>query len=121
MFAFGHCNETPNVRLVIDRLAELSPGAEEKEKQVITLGVIRASDRVITQKVLRYNRLSEKYAVSIKKYDTPEDLNKAFLSGEIALIASGDRLLLRNRKLYEDTCRRERGRGSEHADGLLWG
>ena len=79
-----------------DRLAELSPGAEEKEKQVITLGVIRASDRVITQKVLRYNRLSEKYAVSIKKYDTPEDLNKAFLSGEIALIASSDRLLLRN-------------------------
>ena len=25
LFAFGHCNETPNVRLVIDRLAELSP------------------------------------------------------------------------------------------------
>jgi len=79
-----------------DRLAELSPGAEEKEKQVITLGVIRASERGITQKVLRYNRLSEKYAVSIREYAAPEDLNKAFLSGEIALIASGDRLLLRN-------------------------
>ena len=25
LFAFGHCNETPDVRLVIDRLAELSP------------------------------------------------------------------------------------------------
>ena len=77
-------------------LVVLSPGEEEEEKTVITLGTIKEYGSDLAQKVLRYNRMSGKYAITIKKYDTPEDLNKAFLSGDIALIASGDRLLLRN-------------------------
>ncbi|MBR0143003.1 MAG: hypothetical protein IJM21_02350 [Clostridia bacterium] len=79
-----------------EHLVLLSPGEEEEEKPVITLGTIKEYGRDLAQKVLRYNRMSDKYAITIKKFDTPEDLNKALLSGEVALIASSDRLLLRN-------------------------
>ena len=42
LFAFGHCNETPDVRLVIDRLAELSP---------VELSVLSAILRFLSENV----------------------------------------------------------------------
>ena len=93
---------------------------EGEEKQVITLGTIRASQRELSQKVLRYNRMSDKYAITIKEFDTPEDLNKALLSGEIGLIASGDRLLLRNYAEKGLLLDLEEGMPALFEDGVLY-
>ena len=78
-------------------LVVLSPGEEEEEIPVITLGTIKAyGNDDLEQKVVRYNAQSDEYVIAIKNFDTPEDLNKALLSGEVGLLASNDRLLLRN-------------------------
>lgn len=80
-----------------NKIVMLSPEEENRGKSLITLGAIRTyNNDDLKQKVDRYNRVSDKCAVTIREFNTPADLNKAFLSGEIELIASNDQLLLRN-------------------------
>ncbi len=77
-------------------LVELSPIEGKTEPETIVLGIIQSAHENLPQKVLRFNRLSDEYTIATREYETPEELNKALLSGEVGLIASNDQLLLRN-------------------------
>ena len=104
-----------------ESLVELSPKAEAEEKPVITLGTIREyGNDDLPKRVLRYNLQSDKYAIKIRNFDTPEDLNKALLSGEIGLLASSDRILLRNYAEKGLLLDLEEGMPALFEDGVLY-
>ncbi|MBR6764053.1 MAG: extracellular solute-binding protein, partial [Clostridia bacterium] len=91
-----------------NRLVECSvQSGEETEsvkKQEITLGLyaVKTSqysateDEFLHRYVAAFNQQSEKYAVTMKSFDSITQLNLALTTGDVALVVSGDQFAMRH-------------------------
>lgn len=78
-------------------LLEYAPAKKGLQKETIRLAACRAvNPEKVKEALSKFNQNNEKYAISLKIYDGPVNLNLALLSGKVDMIMTADQSLLGN-------------------------